>query len=195
MGKIFRDGARLGEKIVIISLLVSSIFTIYSFITSALINNDLFIKLVIGSLIYSLIIIGMYLRVFFKKDSGLSQSIRDNGKNPLTVIIALVFVMPLLHVPAISKGIPAAIHHIVAKEAEQIVTVKKSAGSYSSKYCDGGVYVKEYDYFFNNEICGLARDDWKSLEKGSRILLIGEKSSLGFSYDRYSVSHYIEAEY
>lgn len=185
MKRLFREGAWFSEKLVLISFGLSAIFSIYSIITNVLIEDALFIRLLLVATIYSIILVALYLRVFLTNHSGLSQSIKNNGKNPGVVITAIIIVLPLLHIPAISKGMPAAIHHLISENAEQVVTVEKT---FSSEYCGRGAYIQEYQYLFNNEICGIANEDWELLRNGSRVLLVGRKSFLGFSYDKYSVS-------
>ncbi len=98
----------------------------------------------------------------------------------ITVIFAFGYVYLFL-----MKGIPAALHALTSKEGSLVVTVDFKPSRYSGSRCAGGIYLKGYNYFLNNKICGIGKETWDSLRPGDSLTLFGSKSLFGFRYSKY----------
>ncbi|MDO6618262.1 hypothetical protein BCU94_17425 [Shewanella sp. 10N.286.52.C2] len=60
--------------------------------------------------------------------------------------------------------------------------VKYVSTAYSSQYCTGAVYIKSYQLFGNDRICGVPKSLWFRLKKGDTLTVKGRQTSLAFEY-------------
>lgn len=54
--------------------------------------------------------------------------------------------------------------------------------AYGSQYCTGAVYIKSYQLFGNDRICGVPKSLWFRLKKGDTLTVKGRQTSLAFEY-------------
>ena len=186
MRLLFQKGATLRQKVVLIpilALVVSMCFVLFSHV---LINENVIFPLSIIAIAASAFAIIYFFRVLLDKDSAMSRRIKARGEKTISFMIIYVLITPLILYPSIAVGIPSALHMLVSEPGDLVVTVEYKSSSYrSGKFRYGCFDVQEYKYFFNNEVCGLSKDDWNSFVAGDRIRLSGKKSYFGFSYSQY----------
>ena len=113
---------------------------------------------------------------------------RDGAKktktNYIVIFITVIFAFGYVYL-SLMKGVPAALHALTSEEGNLVVTVDFKPSRYSDRRCAGGIYLKGYNYFLNNRICGIGKETWDSLRSGDSLTLFGSKSLFGFRYSKY----------
>lgn len=185
MNLLFKEDATRNEKLLGSSLYLAIGFMLIGMFSRILVPEEIFIIFICIGGIYSLIILSIIYYYLSIKNSQLRKKMESSFKRLWYVVLLFLCVVPTLSYLSFAKGIPATLHFISSNDGEITVTVRKTTANYMSRHCDGGVYIKEYKYFLNNEICGIKRGDWDTLKPGNKIRLIGKKSLFGFTFDKY----------
>ncbi|CAM4440081.1 hypothetical protein [Pseudoalteromonas maricaloris] len=178
MGLIFREGTPLRNKVILSSFGFYLLFTFIGMYANFLVNEKVYIKLLVLSCIVSAVIISSGLYFVFRSRHSHQMPPLQTKQRVIFVLFLILFV-PLFSIFSIAKGLPACIHYTVAKAAQHKVTFRKTT---SSKICGYGIKIKEYSYFANEEVCGLEKSRWRKFKDGDTLVLIGKRSLLGFSY-------------
>ena len=154
-----------------------------AFLNSYLINVSVYATLkVIALFIAATTFVGS--TVYLSKKSASSSTSKENSEENNTIKVILLSCVWGLSSYFISlKTIPTVLHIYVLdnNEAAKLVTVADKNHRYRKKYCNGKVYLKEYENVGLDYICSvLSRDTWESLKKDDAIKIYGSESTLGF---------------
>lgn len=102
----------------------------------------------------------------------------------ITFICTPLFIFGLVYLSTL-RGMPSIIHVLISSESSMKVTTLKRSSIYRSKHCKGKVYIQGYSLFLNDRICKIQKGVWNDLEHNDSLLLTGNSSFLGFTYNRY----------
>jgi hypothetical protein len=182
---LFKEDATKNEKLLASSLYLAFGFMLIGMFSRTLVPEEILIIFGCIGGIYSLIILSIIYYYLSIKNSQLRKNMESSFKRLWYVVFLFLFVVPMLSYISFAIGIPATLHFISSNDGEITVTVRKTTANYMGKHCVGGVYIKEYKYFLNDQICGIKRGDWDSLKPGNKIRLIGKKSLFGFTFEKY----------
>lgn len=184
---LFGKNATLLQKIFGSFLLIVIVLCFIAMFTEILVDNSVIIFIFWLACSFSVVIIVFVLKSLSNQDSQIRKNVDAQGQSIILTAVAVIIGVPVLTVFAFSKGVPAVLHMATSQRGEMIVTVSKKPYSYSSKRCQGSVYLKNYTYFMNDKVSGLKQDHWLSIKPGDQIRLTGEKSMFGFSTEKYRI--------
>lgn len=97
--------------------------------------------------------------------------------------------VPLMTLPFCMYGLPLVLHKVASNEARVVVTVSHASFPFKRKRCSGKVYIEEYRLNGEQRVCGIQEEQWSALASGDKIILFGDKSIFGFTYERYKVTN------
>ncbi|WP_146151187.1 hypothetical protein [Photobacterium lutimaris] len=129
--------------------------------------------------VFSLLLNRNFRKLWFSK-----EGVNGRKNRPILAAISVFVIVPLFTHIAVIRGIPAVINLAPFGIGSQVVTVVETT---SSKSCRRGAEINEFSGFINNEICGLPRWAWESLNPGDKLELIGKKSPVSFSYQKFII--------
>ena len=184
---IFGKNSTLLQKIFGSFLIIDIVLCFIAMFTEILVDNSVIQFMFWLGCFLSVVIIVLVLKSLSNQDSQIRKNIDAQGQSIAFTAVAVIIGIPMLTVFAFSKGVPTVLHMATSQQGEMIVTVSKKPFSYSRKRCQGGVNLKNYTYFMNDEVCGLKRTHWGTVRPGDRIRLTGEKSMFGFSTEKYKI--------
>lgn len=150
-----------------------------------LVNENVISYFIWSGVAVSAMVMAAILKDIMTDGSKFRENIDKQGISPVIGVIAIVFTVFLMVVSAFYKGLPVALNYLSAESGTLIVTVGRKPAGFYSKWCSGGVYVKEFESFTNDQVCGIKENDWKSIKAGDRIELVGAGSAFGFDYGSY----------
>ncbi len=173
------------KTLVILLLALFPILTFLGGYLKILVSNDLYGVLCILSLGVSVPLILKSLHALVFKRDFVEENIPNTKNYSWVTMMSIIFFGPVIFSFPIAVGVPSIIHSFLAVQGAMIVTVESKPESFSYGGCEGKVFLSEYDYIFNNSICGIQFYDWKGIEVGEEIKFFGSKSKLGFKVDSY----------
>lgn len=101
------------------------------------------------------------------------------------MVFGMVVGIPLLMFMGVCNGVPTLVHLLLPTEQRAVVvTVDHKSHGYYNKSCNGELFIKEFDGFLSN-VCGIQKADWQQIKDGQKMMLIGQRSAIGFSYSGY----------
>lgn len=101
------------------------------------------------------------------------------------LVFGMLVGIPLLMFMGICNGVPSVVHMLLpSEERAVVVTIDHKPSGYYNKGCNGEIFLQEFDGLFS-AVCGIHKDDWQQLKDGQKILLIGQRTMIGFSYNGY----------
>ena len=150
-----------------------------------LVVNELYLKLCILSLFLSVPAILKTLHMMILKREEVETKIPNTRNYSWVTMLGITFFGPMILSFPVAIGAPSIIHAVISKPGSITVTIYSKPESYSYRGCKGNVYLYEYKYLFNDNICGLQPNDWKTIKAGDKLELFGTKSQLGFKVDSY----------
>lgn len=118
-------------------------------------------------------------------DSHYREKLWERGKSPFWETLKAILVLPIFIFMLLFMGLPSILTQLFGNEGVLELTSSKKLASYNSTRCKGGVYLREYNSFLNNKLCGIQRPDWETIERGQKIQVFGKVSKFGFSSTRY----------
>jgi len=125
-------------------------------------------------------------KLFLSAKSEIQKKSDSEKPKPNYIGASIIVVFTFCYVYlSMMKGVPAALHALTSKEGSLVVTVDFKASRYSGSKCKGGIYLKGYNYFLNNKICGIGKETWDILRPGDSLILFGSKSLFGFRHTKY----------
>lgn len=122
------------------------------------------------------------LYALYKPNSKMRKRVEQQGNSVFFTTISLLIMIPLLTIITLQKSIIVPLHLITKSPSEMTVEVEKSI---SIRGCRNGVKLLGYKNFMNGMVCGLRKDTLSKLRNGDILVLKGEKSVFGFTYDAY----------
>lgn len=157
-----------------------------------LVDNRVFVPLLKVSLALSAVFVVYLIYVMFIGDTFARRNIErmqdkrgKKRKRRWTAVLGLFLLIPTLFILGIAKGLPFIGHYFTAHDAEMTLTIARKSSSYHQRYCSGRIEFKAYPYLFNDEVCGIQKADWETIQPGEKIVLIGKQSKYGFTVERY----------
>lgn len=187
MGVFFERGATAKQKAWTLFLYAMLGSMLWGMFSDIIVNEDILIPLAWLAAGISVLGVGYSLYALFKAESRLREVARAQRRKTWLMGLGLVIGIPILCFGFLVKGLPTVLHYALARDGEQIVVVDHLAANYSSRVCNGGVFIQGPHSFLNDEICGIQEKDWRGLKPGAIIRLMGEESVFGFTYDRYQI--------
>lgn len=166
--------------ILIVALIILGIYSNF------LISEQVVTYFVWAGIAFSILIILLIAKLMLSNGSRYRENMKAQGKSPLAGVIVIIIFVPFMVVPSFYKGLPVVLNFIVGKPEKIVVTVLKKPAGYYKKRCSGGLYLSEYRSFTNDKICGIEEGDWRKIQMGDKLELIGKGSIFGFSYKSYS---------
>lgn len=187
MGLLFSESATPKQKALICFIVTILSLSITGMVSDTLVNEKIGVPLAWLSIITSIILIAYLQILLCIKSSSFRKNIEAQGKALWRTRLPLIIIIPIFIYPSIFKAVPATAHLFSSTSGNIEVTVSKRGSSYSSKTCNGGVYLQEYSLFMNTQICGIHKEHWNKLSSGDQLRLYGQKSPFGFTFERYQV--------
>ena len=170
----------------------SIIFLIVSLILSFMLLFGAFSKIIVSesffiyhwTKILTLIITIYLLNISFKKNSWLQKGFELQSNNSkIKQFFSIIIGIPILSTIFLETSVPATLHYFFSKPSEKIVTIEKKLKGYR-QFCHNGVIVKYYD-IFNGRVCGLDDAIINKISSRNKLVLYGDYSKFGFTYDKY----------
>ncbi|ABZ77481.1 hypothetical protein Shal_2932 [Shewanella halifaxensis HAW-EB4] len=155
--------------------------------SSTLVDDEIYEQISLFSAVLSVVLlVGMFWGLK-QKNSWLRAHLDNQPRHPLKVILSMVIGLPLLLHFSLAKGLPVLLHTLLAEKAVIVATIDDKRFGYYSRTCDGGLYLGGYRFWGNDYICGIKKEDWDSYQSGDKLALYGDKSILGFTYQKYTL--------
>lgn len=186
MSMLFQQGATGLQKVATIIVLLIALLMLVGVFGHVLIRDEVFRGLAQVSAVLGVLVVIWWVIVLRNPQSAVSQRLEQQGQKRWKVMLAGVFAFPIFMVIAGAKGVPTVGHWLLAQPAQLTVTVAHKNSSYHQKYCTGGFEIAGEHAVFNQDICGLAEDDWSALHEHDQVLLMGSQSWFGFDYQQYA---------
>jgi hypothetical protein len=162
---------------VTILLSISWIFTLFYDI---IVNEELFSNNWTWYLAIFFTLLSLY--TLYKPNSKMRKQIEEQGNSVFLTTISFLIMIPLLTIITLQKSIIVPLHIMTKSPSKMTVEIETSI---STRGCRGGVKLLGYKKFMNGRVCGLRKDTLSKIRKGDRLVLKGEKSLFGFTYDAY----------
>ena len=170
------------QSIFLIIILILSFLLLWGAFSKLIVNENLFIYH--WSKILTLILTIYLLNLLFKKNSWLQKGFKlQNGNSKIKQALSIIIGVPILSIIFLERSVPTTLHYFFSKPSEQIVTIEKKIEG-RRKFCDNGAIIKNYNSF-NGKICGLDDDIINKISTGDKLVLFGNSSIFGFTYDKY----------
>ncbi|ABV88143.1 hypothetical protein [Shewanella pealeana] len=155
--------------------------------SNTLVNDEIYEPLSLFAAVLSVVLLVAMFWGLKQKNSWLRVNLDNQPRSPVKVILSVTIGIPILLHFSLAKGLPVLLHILLADKAIMIATIDDKRFGYYSRTCDGGLYLGGYSFWGNDYICGIKKEDWDSYQSGDKLALYGDKSILGFTYQKYTL--------
>lgn len=168
--------------IFLILTLTFSFLLLWGVFSKTIVNEDIFIYH--WTKILTFIITIYLLNLSFKSDSWLQKGFNVQKNNSkIKKVISIIIGVPILSTIFLEMSVPAALHYFFSKPSEKIVIIEKKLQGHRL-YCHNGVILKGHDSL-NGRVCGLDDTTINKISSGDKLVLSGNTSIFGFTYNKY----------
>ncbi|GIU38114.1 hypothetical protein L2719_07225 [Shewanella schlegeliana] len=186
MANIFAPKTTRTQKVLAyISMLLLALMLVAVF-SNTLVNDEVYEQLSLFAAVLSLLLLIAMFWSLKQKHSWLRIKLDNPPRSPIKVILSVTIAIPILLHFSLAKGLPVVIHTLLADKAVVVATIDDKRFGYYSRTCDGGLYLQGYRFWGNDYICGISKQDWDSYQSGDKLVLYGDKSLMGFTYQKYT---------
>lgn len=134
------------------------------------------------SFLFSCVLVIISYVAYFKKGSQWRQNLKEKQSIWVTVLVIplVLFLIPYM---SFTIGLPALLHQFVSNDGFSIYRVEYKYSHYDIRGCSGGVRVNNGG-LMNIEVCDMPYNIWHGIKSGDDLLLSGQKSIFGLSYNK-----------
>lgn len=126
--------------------------------------------------------------LLFKSDAVYQQRAMTEGPRFICKYVVVLVLFPAMLFFGLYRGLPVTVHLLSATQQQVMaVTITKKPEQYGSHWCPGKVWIAEYTLPLNHHVCSLTHQDWQRITGHETLLLLGRRSSVGFSYQQYQL--------
>ncbi|MGS0682363.1 hypothetical protein ACVBIL_14510 [Shewanella sp. 125m-7] len=155
--------------------------------SNTLVNDEVYEQLSLVAAVLSVLLLVAMFWGLKQKNSWLRVNLDNQPRSPVKIILSVTIGIPILLHFSLAKGLPVLLHILLADKAIMIATIDDKHFGFYSRSCDGGLYLRGYRFWGNDYICGISKQDWDSYQSGDKLALYGDKSLMGFTYQKYTL--------
>ncbi|MCG9730875.1 hypothetical protein L1D44_13655 [Shewanella sp. Isolate13] len=187
MGNIFAPKTTRTQKVLGYFFMLLLALMMVAVFSNTLVNDVIYERLSLLAAALSLLLLIALFWGLKQKNSWIRVNLDNQARSPLKVIFSVTIGLPIILHFSLAKGLPVVLHTFTADKAVVIATIDDKRFGYYSRTCDGGLYLEGYRFWGNDYICGISKQDWDSYQAGDKLALYGNKSRIGFTYQKYTL--------